>query len=104
MQRAARKDNAFERSVPSLLDAEGLCYRIHRPLPRLKRTTCDLAFPGLMIAVFLEGASGTAATYIRRRSRRIWIFGEDRTQPDALCAHDGAPHRTRLDGIEFLGA
>ena len=55
MQRTTRKDNAFERSVRSLLRAEGLRYRIHHPLPGLKRTTCDLAFPGLMIAVFLDG-------------------------------------------------
>ncbi|MBY3544444.1 very short patch repair endonuclease [Rhizobium laguerreae] len=55
MQRTARRDNPFERTVRSLLHARGLRYRIHFPIPELKRTTCDIAFPGLKIAVFLDG-------------------------------------------------
>lgn len=55
MQRTARKDNAFERTVRSLLHAQGLRYLIHFPLPGLKRMTCDIAFPRLKIAVFLDG-------------------------------------------------
>lgn len=55
MQRTARKDNAFEREVRSQLHARGLRYRIHHPIPDMKRTTCDFAFPGLKIAVFLDG-------------------------------------------------
>ncbi|TBA20986.1 very short patch repair endonuclease [Rhizobium ruizarguesonis] len=55
MQRTARNDNAFERTVRSLLHAQGLRYRIHFPLPGLKRMTCDIAFPKLKIAVFLDG-------------------------------------------------
>lgn len=55
MQRTPRKDNEFERTVRSLLHRRGLRYRIHYPLPGLKRTTCDIAFPGLKIAVFLDG-------------------------------------------------
>ncbi|MCV9961950.1 very short patch repair endonuclease [Pararhizobium sp. BT-229] len=55
MQRTARKDNDFERTVRSLLHAQGLRYRIHYPLPGLKRTTCDIAFPRLKVAVFLDG-------------------------------------------------
>lgn len=55
MQRTARQDNPFERAVRSLLHARGLRYRIHYQIPGLKRTTCDIAFPGLKIAVFLDG-------------------------------------------------
>lgn len=55
MQRTVRKDNDFERSVRSLLHARGLRYRVHHPLPGLRRMTCDIAFPGLKIAVFLDG-------------------------------------------------
>ncbi|NKQ73432.1 very short patch repair endonuclease [Rhizobium sp. UPM1132] len=55
MQRTARKDNGFERAVRSLLHVRALRFRIHYLLPGLKRTTCDVAFPGLKIAVFLDG-------------------------------------------------
>jgi len=55
MQRTSRKDNPLERSIRSQLHARGLRYRIHYPIPGMKRTTCDFAFPGLKIAVFLDG-------------------------------------------------
>jgi len=55
MQRTARKDNPFERAVRSQLYARKLRYRIHYQIPGLKRTSCDFAFPGLKIAVFLDG-------------------------------------------------
>lgn len=51
----AGRDNAFERAVHALLYAQDMRYRIHYPLPGLKRTTSDIAFPGLKIAVFVEG-------------------------------------------------
>ncbi|TAY88094.1 very short patch repair endonuclease [Rhizobium leguminosarum] len=55
MERTARKDNPFERTIRSQLHASGLRYRVHYPLPGMKRTTCDFAFPGSKIAVFLDG-------------------------------------------------
>lgn len=55
MQHTARKDNPFERTIRSHLYARGLRYRIHYLIPGMKRTTCDFAFPGLKIAVFLDG-------------------------------------------------
>jgi len=55
MQRTVRKDNAFERAIRSQLHARGYRYRIHYPIPGMRRTTCDFAFPGLKIAVFLDG-------------------------------------------------
>jgi DNA mismatch endonuclease (patch repair protein) len=41
--------------VRKRLHAFGLRFRIHYPLPGLKRRTSDIAFPGLRIAVFLDG-------------------------------------------------
>ncbi|SES46508.1 T/G mismatch-specific endonuclease [Rhizobium sp. NFR03] len=55
MQRTARKDNPFERAVRSQLYARRFRYRIHHKIPGLKRTSCDFAFPGLKIAIFLDG-------------------------------------------------
>lgn len=55
MQRTRGRDNPFEKSVRSQLYASGLRYRIHYPVPGMKRNTCDLALPGLKIAVFLDG-------------------------------------------------
>ncbi|ARO32686.1 very short patch repair endonuclease Vsr protein (plasmid) [Rhizobium sp. NXC14] len=55
MQHTARKDNPFELTIRSHLYARGLRYRIHYPIPGMKRTTCDFAFPGSKIAVFLDG-------------------------------------------------
>lgn len=55
MQRTRGRDNAFEKSVRSLLYARGLRYRIHYPVPGMKRITSDLAMPSLRIAVFLDG-------------------------------------------------
>ncbi|TPI70020.1 very short patch repair endonuclease [Mesorhizobium sp. B3-1-3] len=55
MQRTGGRDNPFERSVRSLLHASGVRYRIHYPLPVLKRCNCDLALPRLKVAIFLDG-------------------------------------------------
>jgi DNA mismatch endonuclease (patch repair protein) len=55
MQRTARKDNTFEQTIRSELHARGLRYRIHYPIPGMKRTSCDFAFSRLKIAVFLDG-------------------------------------------------
>ncbi|MGO7374930.1 very short patch repair endonuclease [Rhizobium ruizarguesonis] len=55
MQRTVREDNGFERAVRSLLHDRRLRYRIHYSIPGMMRTTCDIAFPGLKIAVFLDG-------------------------------------------------
>lgn len=55
MQRTRGRDNPLELSVRSQLYARGLRYRIHYPLPGMKRVTCDVALPGLRIAIFLDG-------------------------------------------------
>ncbi|MBO9127948.1 MULTISPECIES: very short patch repair endonuclease [unclassified Rhizobium] len=55
MQRTVGRDNPFEKEIRSCLNKEGLRFRIHYPLPGLKRTSCDIAFPGLTTAIFLDG-------------------------------------------------
>lgn len=55
MQRTRRHDNPFEVSIRSQLFDKGLRYRVHYPVPGMKRITCDIAVPGLRIAIFLDG-------------------------------------------------
>ncbi|MBZ9887317.1 very short patch repair endonuclease [Mesorhizobium sp. BR1-1-3] len=55
MSRTPSRDNAFERSVRSLLFARGLRYQVHFSLPGMPRRTCDVAFPKKKIAIFLDG-------------------------------------------------
>lgn len=55
MQRTRRRDNSFEVSVRSQLYYRGFRYRIHYPIPGMKRITCDIALPALKIAIFLDG-------------------------------------------------
>ncbi|WP_328588611.1 PDDEXK family nuclease [Brucella grignonensis] len=55
MQRTRRRDNQFEASIRSQLYGKGFRYRVHYPVPRMKRITCDIAFPSLNIAIFLDG-------------------------------------------------
>ncbi|NLU68424.1 very short patch repair endonuclease [Streptomyces sp. HNM0574] len=55
MSRQASRDTSLERAVRRLLHAEGYRYRLQRPVPGLRRRTIDIAFPGLRVAVFLDG-------------------------------------------------
>lgn len=55
MQRTRGRDNPFELSVRSQLYEKGLRYRVHYPVSGIKRITCDIALPGLKIAIFLDG-------------------------------------------------
>ncbi|OMI39169.1 very short patch repair endonuclease [Streptomyces sparsogenes] len=55
MSRQASQDTTPELAVRRLLYASGHRYRLHRPVPGLPRRTIDIAFPGLKIAVFLDG-------------------------------------------------
>ncbi|GHF45040.1 hypothetical protein GCM10010218_28170 [Streptomyces mashuensis] len=38
-----------------LLHREGHRFRLHRPVPGMPRRTIDIAFPGVRVAVFLDG-------------------------------------------------
>ncbi|MCM2575864.1 very short patch repair endonuclease [Streptomyces meridianus] len=55
MSRQVSRDTSPELAVRRLLHASGQRYRLHRPVPGHPRRTIDIAFPGLKIAVFLDG-------------------------------------------------
>ncbi|MGW7487074.1 very short patch repair endonuclease [Streptomyces sp. NPDC054786] len=55
MRRQGRLDTKPELAVRRLLHASGLRYRLQRRVPGMARRTIDIAFPGLHIAVFLDG-------------------------------------------------
>ncbi|MGW1886538.1 very short patch repair endonuclease [Streptomyces sp. NPDC001970] len=55
MSRQGRRDTEPELAVRRLLHAAGMRYRLHRRVPGMARRTIDIAFPGLRIAVFLDG-------------------------------------------------
>jgi DNA mismatch endonuclease (patch repair protein) len=54
MQSTPGKDNSAEKSLRSALHKRGLRFRIHRPVPATRRTI-DVAFPGVRVAVFIDG-------------------------------------------------
>ncbi|MCC0098012.1 very short patch repair endonuclease [Streptomyces flavotricini] len=55
MSRQARRDTSPEVAVRKLLHAAGLRYRLQRKVPGMSRRTIDIAFPGVRVAVFLDG-------------------------------------------------
>ena len=54
MRRQRRQDTKPELLLRSELHAEGLRYRVHHPLPGLRRRA-DVAFPKARVAVFVDG-------------------------------------------------
>jgi DNA mismatch endonuclease, patch repair protein len=52
MSRVKNKDSSAEKALRSALHAEGLRFRLHR---KIERATCDIVFPGPMVAVFVDG-------------------------------------------------
>ncbi len=50
-----RRNNPFERAVRSDLFSRGLRFRVEYPIPGMPRRSCDIAFPGSKIAIFLDG-------------------------------------------------
>ncbi|MDT0308361.1 very short patch repair endonuclease [Streptomyces sp. DSM 44917] len=55
MSRQASRNTTPEVAVRRLLHATGHRYRLHRPVPGMRRRTIDIAFPGPKVAVFLDG-------------------------------------------------
>lgn len=50
------RDNPLEMAVRRGLRARGLLgYRVAHRIPGMRRRTCDIAFPGRRLAVFLDG-------------------------------------------------
>lgn len=54
MKSQRQRDTASEVALRSLLHRRGLRFRVHYPLPNLRRRA-DIAFPRLRIAVFVDG-------------------------------------------------
>jgi DNA mismatch endonuclease (patch repair protein) len=83
MQRTLGRDNPFEKSIRSLVHASGLRYRIHYPLPGLKRCTCDLAVPRLKIAIFLDGCFWHGCPIhppVVKKNKEFWFQKIDRNR------------------------
>jgi DNA mismatch endonuclease (patch repair protein) len=55
MSTLARKHTAPEIDLRRELWARGLRYRLHLVVPSRRRRTIDIAFPGLQLAVFVDG-------------------------------------------------
>lgn len=55
MSRQVSRDTSPELAVRRLLYAQGMRYRLQRPVPGMSRRTIDIAFPGPRVAVFLDG-------------------------------------------------
>jgi len=54
MKSQRQRDTAAETALRSLLHRRGLRFRVHYPLPNLRRRA-DIAFPRLRIAIFVDG-------------------------------------------------
>ncbi|UED85486.1 very short patch repair endonuclease [Streptomyces profundus] len=55
MSRQANRDTGAERAVRRLLHAAGYRYRIHHPVPGMRRRKIDIAFTGIKLAVLIDG-------------------------------------------------
>ncbi|MFG3253648.1 very short patch repair endonuclease [Streptomyces sp. NPDC048172] len=55
MSRQRRRDTSPELAVRRLLFSAGLRYRLQRRVPGMARRTIDIAFPGIRVAVFIDG-------------------------------------------------
>lgn len=55
MARTAQRDNPGERALRSALHRRGLRFRLHRRIVEGTRRTADVVFPGVKVAVFLDG-------------------------------------------------
>ncbi len=74
MQVQRRRDTSCEMEIRSLLHAAGLRYRVDaRPLPRWRRRA-DLVFPGVRVAVFVDGCfwHGCAVHRVLPKTNASW--------------------------------
>ncbi|MDA3642227.1 very short patch repair endonuclease [Mycobacterium xenopi] len=55
MSRHPRRDTGPEIDLRRLLHAAGLRYRVHYPVPGMRRRTIDIAFTRQKVAVFIDG-------------------------------------------------
>jgi DNA mismatch endonuclease (patch repair protein) len=55
MRKQRSRDTGIELAVRRKLFSMGSRYRVHYPVPGLRRRSIDIAFPGRKIAVFIDG-------------------------------------------------
>ena len=55
MSRQTNRDTGVELAVLQLLHASGYRYRIHYPVPGMRRRKIDIAFTGVRLAVLIDG-------------------------------------------------
>ncbi|MFH8790895.1 very short patch repair endonuclease [Streptomyces roseoverticillatus] len=55
MSRQASRNTTPEMAVRRLLHSAGHRYRLHSKVPGMPRRSIDIAFPGVKVAVFLDG-------------------------------------------------
>lgn len=55
MSRQTNRDTSAEWAVRQLLHASGYRYRIHYPVPGMRRRKIDIAFTGVRLAVLIDG-------------------------------------------------
>src|SRR5437867_10192315 len=74
MRRQRRQDTQPEVTVRRLLYARGYRYRVHTPVPGMKRRSIDISFPKLRVAVFLDGCfwHGCPAHCTDARANGAW--------------------------------
>lgn len=55
MRRQRRRDTSPELALRKALHRQGFRYRVDAPLPGMPRRRADMLFPGLRVAVFVDG-------------------------------------------------
>ncbi|MFD6288945.1 very short patch repair endonuclease [Streptomyces sp. NPDC060205] len=74
MSKQPSKDTEAELAVRRLLYAAGLRYRVEYPVPGMRRRRIDVAFPGLKVAVLIDGCfwHGCPLHATRPKSNADW--------------------------------
>lgn len=55
MRKQRSRDTGIELAVRRALFSTGARYRVHYPVPGIRRRTIDIAFPRMKLAVFIDG-------------------------------------------------
>lgn len=101
MSQLQRRDTRPELAIRRQLHALGLRYRVAYPVPGQRRRTIDIAFPRLMLAVFVDGCfwHGCPTHGTSPRSNKDWW----QEKLNANRARDHSTERLLADiGWSFL--